>query len=58
MIAVNGQFFCDYPYKGNVSAFTGIKCSENDGLLLRITDIDNLIMPDPNLRGFESYSRI
>nr|AAT11557.1 midgut specific galectin [Phlebotomus papatasi] len=56
-IAVNGSYFCEYGYRGRWNNFTGIKCSEHDGLTLSITEVDH-VMKDKTLTNFEQLSRI
>ncbi|GAB0086033.1 Galectin [Sergentomyia squamirostris] len=55
-IAINGAAFCEWNYRGQWNTYTGIKCTENDGLILNITEIDHIIQ-DKNLTNFEQLSR-
>ncbi|XP_059619694.1 uncharacterized protein LOC132263762 [Phlebotomus argentipes] len=55
-IAVNGTFFCEFAYRGQWNTYTGIKCSEHDGLALNITEVDH-VLHDKSLRNFEQLSR-
>lgn len=58
-VAVNGVFVCEYKYRHPMRAYSGIKCTEHDGLLLNILGVDHHTKPlDPTLRNFEQFSRI
>lgn len=56
-VAINGLRVFEYKYKTGMRTYSGIKCSEHDGLLLNILGVDHYHTQDPTLRGLEQFSR-
>lgn len=58
LVAVNGVQHCSYKYQSPARSYSGIKCTEHDGLLLNILGVDHFHTQDPTLRNFEQFSRL
>jgi hypothetical protein len=56
-VSVNGNFFCEYPYKARLSAFSGLKIREKNDLSLCILELHHYKV-DKNLNSLDSYSRL
>lgn len=58
MVALNGQQLWSYKYQNPMAAYSGIKCTEHEGLILNILAVDHIQTQDVQLRNFEQYSRL
>lgn len=58
VVAINGQKHSEYKYQNGMRTYSGIKCTEHDGLLLNILGVDHFHTQDPTLRSFELFSRM
>lgn len=56
-VSVNGEFFCEYPYKARLSTFSGLKIREKNGLNLHIQELLHFKV-DKDLHNLDSFSRI
>ena len=57
-VAINGQGMCEYKYQSGMRTYSGIKCTEHEGLILNILGVDHIQTQDPQLRNFEAFSRV
>lgn len=55
-IAVNGAYFCDFKYRAKIEKFSGIKTTENNGLILNILELDHFWL-DSSLKNLENLSK-
>lgn len=56
-ISVNGNFFCEYPYKARLSSFSGLKIREKNDLSLHIQELLHYKVSE-NLHNLDSFSRL
>jgi len=52
-VAVNGAYFCDFKYRAKIEKFSGIKTTENNGLILNILELDHYWL-DSALKNLEN----
>ena len=53
--SVNGQFFCEFPYKAPITQFSGLKIREKRGMRLDILEIDHMKI-DKKLSLLDTFS--
>lgn len=56
-ISVNGNFFCEYPYKARLSTFSGLKIREKNDLILHIMELQHFKINE-NLQSLDTFSRL
>jgi Galactoside-binding lectin len=56
-LSVNGNFFCEYPYKARLSTFSGLKIREKNDLTLHIMELQHFKI-DPRLQHLDTFSRL
>jgi hypothetical protein len=56
-VSVNGKFFCEYPYKARLAAFSGLKIREKNDLILHIMELHHFKV-DKNLHSLDTFSRL
>lgn len=56
-VSVNGNFFCEYPYKARLSTFSGLKIREKNDLNLHVMELHHFKV-DKDLRSLDSFSRL
>lgn len=56
-IAIDGRPFCEFKYRVAIGKLSGLKCTENKGLILNISEVNHVRL-DNNLTNLESLSRL
>lgn len=56
-VSINGNFFCEYPYKTKLSTFSGLKAREKNDLVLHILELHHFKV-DKNLQNLDSFSKL
>jgi hypothetical protein len=56
-VSVNGNFFCEYPYKARLAAFSGLKIREKNDLTLHIMELHHLKI-ERSLNSLDSLSKL
>lgn len=55
--SVNGQFFCEFPYKAPITQFSGLKIREKKDMRLDIWEVDHMKI-DIKLSLLDTFSRL
>lgn len=54
---MNGNFFCEYPYKARLSTYSGLKLREKNDLSLHILELHHFKV-GKDLHDLDSFSRL
>lgn len=57
-IAINGQYYCDFPYRTDdvFEDFNGFTIACDQGLHLLVRGVDHMLCASSDLNGFHTYS--
>ncbi|CAO1408990.1 unnamed protein product [Diamesa serratosioi] len=56
-ISINGQFFCEFPYKTRLNLYSGLKIREKDGMILDVQQLVHFKI-DENLYNLDTFSKL
>ncbi|CAO1381748.1 unnamed protein product [Diamesa hyperborea] len=56
-ISINGQFFCEFPYKTRLSLYSGLKIREKDEMILDVQQLIHFKI-DENLYNLDTFSKL
>lgn len=56
-VAINGKFYCEYPYKARLATFSGVKIREKNDMLLHVLELHHRTI-DKSLPNFEQLSEL
>lgn len=56
-ISINGQFFCEFPYKTRLSLYSGLKIREKDKMTLEVQQLIHFKI-DENLYNLDTFSKL